>query len=335
MNEVETPTELERLKALSSILGNDRLLVQAAGGNTSLKADGVMWIKASGTWLKEADKTDIFVPLDLHALMAAIQRDDPKCESCLDFVLHELNHLGLRPSIETSVHGLMSQRVVLHVHCVNTIAWAISKDPRKQLANLLQAYRWVFVPYARPGLQLSRAIRSSIEPDSNVLILQNHGLVVAADTVAEAQSLLLNVVSALEREVRPAAPPDFARLVAMAKGTDYHLPEDENCHAFATHEGSFGPATTQVFYPDHVVFLGRNIPADFATATPALAFRGIGTLVHKNAKPAVMPMLSCLSDVFRRLNTASALKPLATHEIDQLLNWDAEKYRQTLVQAQP
>ena len=43
--------ELDRLRKLSARVGSDPLLVQAAGGNTSLKDKGVMWIKASGTWL--------------------------------------------------------------------------------------------------------------------------------------------------------------------------------------------------------------------------------------------------------------------------------------------
>ena len=41
--------ELDQLRALSARVGADPLLVQAAGGNTSLKDQGVMWIKASGT----------------------------------------------------------------------------------------------------------------------------------------------------------------------------------------------------------------------------------------------------------------------------------------------
>jgi hypothetical protein len=42
--------------------------------------------------------------------------------------------------------------------------------------------------------------------------------------------------------------------------------------------------------------------------------------------------LRCLGDVFQRTSVDSKLKALSTEEIDQLLNWDAEKYRQTLKQ---
>ena len=127
---MKAAAELGELRALSARLGADPLLVQAAGGNTSIKQDGVMWIKASGTWLMDAVSKDIFVPLDMAALSEALANNSPDCESCLPFVRQDLNSLGLRPSIETSVHGRMSQRVVLHVHCVNTIAWAIRQGGR-------------------------------------------------------------------------------------------------------------------------------------------------------------------------------------------------------------
>ena len=52
-------TLLDNLRTLSARVGADPLLVQAAGGNTSLKDGGTMWIKASGTWLKDAAARDI------------------------------------------------------------------------------------------------------------------------------------------------------------------------------------------------------------------------------------------------------------------------------------
>src|SRR5204862_13980 len=134
--------EMTALRALSAKVGADPLLVQAAGGNTSLKRDGIMWIKASGTWLAEAEARDIFVPLDLAKLIEAFARNDPACETCVDFVRGDLNQSGLRPSIETTVHALMPQAAVVHVHCVNTIAWAIRADAELRIAEKLKGFNW-------------------------------------------------------------------------------------------------------------------------------------------------------------------------------------------------
>jgi rhamnose utilization protein RhaD (predicted bifunctional aldolase and dehydrogenase) len=322
--------ELYTLREVSAHIGRDPLLVQAAGGNTSLKQDDLMWIKASGTWLKDAIDKAIFVPLDLHSLGQALASDDPRCESCTDFVRHDLNQLGLRPSIETSVHGLMQQAVVLHVHCVNSIAWAIRRDAESVLQSRLLGFNWAFIPYSRPGLHLSRAIRERLKPNTDVLILGNHGLVVAADTVEAAKSRLDEVVKALRILPRTVSQPDFVALENIAVASDYRLPIDVACHGAALDAVALSHGCKSVYYPDHVVFLGTEIAQSLEHASPVVAIPGKGVLIHKNAKPAVEPMLRCVADVFGRVTDPTTLLPLSPTEIAALLDWDAEKYRQSI-----
>ncbi|MDP1702393.1 MAG: class II aldolase/adducin family protein [Aestuariivirga sp.] len=323
-------TEFPALKNLSARVGSDPLLVQAAGGNTSLKQNGVMWIKASGTWLRDAASRDIFVPVRHEALLAALARNDPACEACTDFVLADLNATGLRPSIETTVHALMPQRVVVHVHCVNTIAWAIRCDAEQRLAEKLRDFDWAFIPYARPGLPLAKAIAARLRPSTDVLVLGNHGLVVAAETVAEAQALLDRVVSVLVRPVRALVPPDLAALFLLCKGTDYAPAGNNETHALATDGLALDRGKDAVFYPDHVVFLGAGVATEIGSGAPLVAVPGKGVLIRENAKPAVEPMGRCLADVMRRIAADDHLIALDTEAIDRLVNWDAEKYRQGL-----
>jgi rhamnose utilization protein RhaD (predicted bifunctional aldolase and dehydrogenase) len=322
--------DLEALRRLSAKAGQDPLLVQAAGGNTSLKDDGVMWIKASGTWLSEALTRDIFVPVDHPALMAALARNDPACESCVAFLRGDLNASGLRPSIETTVHALMPQRVVVHVHCVNTIAWAIRADAEQRIAERLQGFRWAFIPYARPGLDLAGAIGERLRPGIDVLVLGNHGLVVAASSVADAEALLDRVVAALRRPLRAAATFDEAALAAICQGTDYLPARDLETHALATDALALARGRDKVFYPDHVVFLGVGVATDMAGGAPLVALPGKGVVARRDAAPAAEPMGRCLADVMRRVGPDDPLVALSPAEIDRLLNWDAEKYRQTL-----
>ena len=53
--------DLKKFKEVSFKLGSDKNLVQAAGGNTSMKINNSMFIKASGTWLQDSLEKDIFV----------------------------------------------------------------------------------------------------------------------------------------------------------------------------------------------------------------------------------------------------------------------------------
>lgn len=322
--------ELEKLRRLSARVGSDPLLVQAAGGNTSLKENGVMWIKASGTWLKDAEARDLFVPLDHAAIMAALAKNDPACESCTAFVRTDLNSTGLRPSIETTVHALMPQRVVVHVHCVNTIAWAIRADGEQRLAEKLSGFNWAFIPYARPGLMLAEAISARLRPGVDVMVLGNHGLVVAAESVEEADALLGRVVAALTRPARPAASVDMAALEELAAGTAYHPATMLETHALATDPLALKRGKSSVFYPDHVVFLGVGVATSFDGDPPLVAIPGVGVLIRNDAKPAIEPMGRCLADVMRRVEESDPLVALTEEDVDRLVNWDAEKYRQTL-----
>ena len=322
--------ELSELRTLSAAVGSDPLLVQAAGGNTSIKSDGIMWIKASGTWLKDAGSRDIFVPVDHGALITALASNDPACETCTDFVPGDLNANGLRPSIETTVHALMPQPVVVHVHCVNTIAWAIQSRGEAMLADVLKGFNWAFIPYARPGLPLAGAISQRLRTGVDVLVLGNHGLVVAADTVAAAGELLQKVVAAVRRKVRGSVAPDHAALHKASAGTRYRLAQSDATHALATDALALKRGARAVFYPDHVVFLGVGVATTFAGTPPLVALPGAGVLIHEDAKPSIKPMGRCLADVMRRIAEDDMLAELSADDIGRLVNWDAERYRQTL-----
>jgi rhamnose utilization protein RhaD (predicted bifunctional aldolase and dehydrogenase) len=325
--------ELDHLRSVSARIGADPLLVQAAGGNTSLKDDGVMWVKASGTWLQDAQAKDIFVPVDFQALRKALAVDDTACETSVEFVRTDLNDGGLRPSIETTVHALIPQRVVLHVHCVNTIAWAIRADAEQRLAELLRDWNWVFIPYVRPGLPLARSISARLKPGVDVLVLGNHGLVVAAETVEEAAAKLEAVSKVLQRPARTTAAADADALSKLAAGSEYRPALMPETHALAMDAHALVWGGDAVLYPDHAVFLGVGVAIRLASAAPLVAVRGKGVLVRRDAKPAVEPMGRCLADVLRRVTPGETLKQLNHTEIGELINWDAEKYRQNLGKA--
>ncbi len=215
-------------RALSAALGQDPLQVQGPGGNTSVKEGGVMYIKASGTELAEAERKDIFV---------AVNRDKARAEaleqagdgSCKDTVLDKTH--GLRPSIETTFHAAFDHRIVVHTHSVATIAHAISPEGRKLAARKLDGLPFAMVPYAKPGLPLTRKILARITPDTRIVILQNHGLICAGDTVDEVRELVAEVETRLRLPAREvsAPPPPGPRAPAITPITWFFLAPDCRC----------------------------------------------------------------------------------------------------------
>ena len=52
--------EFASLRDLSARMGSDPMLVQASNGNTSIKFDGILWIKASGNgWLMQSKSVEV------------------------------------------------------------------------------------------------------------------------------------------------------------------------------------------------------------------------------------------------------------------------------------
>jgi rhamnose utilization protein RhaD (predicted bifunctional aldolase and dehydrogenase) len=331
-------TNLSELNHISKKIGQNITLVQGAGGNTSFKNDGVLWVKASGKWLAQAEQENIFVAVDLEKVCDDIKHDvaDPVSR-------HVLSDNGLRPSIETTLHALLPQRVVLHVHSINAIAWAVNKKGESLLEKLLTGLKWAWVPYCKPGINLTHAVKAKLTDKPDILILGNHGLVVGADTFAEAEKRLAEVEKRLQRLARNVIAPDDEYLKKIQQNTGWHLPLNPEVHSLATDPLSFQLAMAGAMYPDHVVFLKAQpfylIETDLAAATQAInssealyvLIKDKGVLVNPKIATAAQQMLLCQALILLRVQANDDVQYLNDNDVDALLNWEAEKYRQQMV----
>lgn len=311
------PSDFAEFRALSAALGVDPLLAQGAGGNSSIKHDGVMWIKASGAWLKDAVSKNIFVPVD-QKTMAPI----PEAGSA-------------RPSIETPLHAALPQRIVVHIHAVAVLALAVRRDAEKQCAEILSGLPFAFVPYAQPGEILTQALRAKAQSAPDIIILGNHGLIIAGETGAQVKMNLADVIARLETNPRTSPPPDIKFLEKMC-GENWRLPRNVDVHSLAADTTSHSYAIGGTLYPDHVVFLGRGcraVAADkLATVDPAkhpiILVEHKGVLLAADLSQAGEAMAEALAAILARVPPGVALNYLSAADEDELLNWDAEKYRQ-------
>ncbi len=312
--------EFDAFRRLSARLGGNPLRVQGPGGNTSIKYDNTMWIKASGTELADAQRKDIFVAVNRRAAKAEI--DGAGDGSCKDTVIDPSN--VLRPSIETTFHAALDWRVVAHTHSVATLVHAISPEGRAAAAEKLADLPTVLVPYAKPGLPLTREILARVTPETQVIILENHGLICASDSVADTEELI-------EEVERRLTLPDLAPVLAPPKqaAPDGFTWAEESWLAQVPR--AYQLATAGTYYPDHVVFLGPALPVtDYDQKRPALIIEDWGVAIRKDATPSQRAMLRCLSDVLGRLPMGWQAVPIGPEAEATLLNWDAEKYRQAL-----
>lgn len=334
---------------LSREIGSDVLKTQGAGGNTSFKRDGMMWVKASGTWLAHAGERDIMVPVTVAPLVAALRAGDPSAEKATDFIVSALNASGLRPSIETSFHAALPQAVVAHYHCVNAIALSVLENREAVIAGhmaRLPDLTWAAIPYRRPGTPLAYEIDRVADNRPDVLILYNHGIIVTGETVEEVRERIARVTAALSIEERAAAQADLVALQALADGSDFHVAEDAGSHKTALSQANVAVATRGSLYPDHVIFLGTEIGvlADGETVNAYREARrsrdlplpkillapGRGVLLANELTAGGRVMARCLAEVVSRIPEGASVAYLSPDQEHELTHWEAEQYRQAL-----
>lgn len=338
----QQPTLRDELCALSERLGKNPDLVQGAGGNVSWKDGDVLYVKASGTWLARAREQEIFVSLSLPAAVALARANDCSMDAAA------LGDRILRPSIETALHALLPQRIVLHLHPVDVIAQTAQRDYRDRLPRLLGDLSWAWIEYAKPGAKLAEAIQAVLHREKqapSVWILANHGLVIAAESVAQTVELLGDVLNRLRLPRRQSIRPPDREALQRWHACGYELARDEAVHALALDPICQAVGRTNwVLYPDHAVFLGAactflraedEVPMPLASGPrpPVLVIQDCGVLIDRQASAACRAMLSCYVEVLLRLRSADGVVGLSESDVAELLNWEAEAFRQRMNQA--
>lgn len=203
---------------LSQRFGRDPEYSRGGGGNSSFKADGVVYIKPSGVALATLEAEDL-VPLEMAPLLDLLHgragadaemrlegAPDPVMRAAAGARLAEA--LGRRPSVELLFHSLLPERYVLHTHPIVPNAVTCNVDGEAILERLFgQDALWV--PYVDPGLPLARHIqqlRTAYEarhgrPAPRITFMADHGIIVSADTTAEVAELCERVTSTVRTEL--------------------------------------------------------------------------------------------------------------------------------------
>ena len=322
-------------------IGADPMLVQGAGGNVSWKDGETLWVKASGTWLADAARKEIFVPVDLNHLRRVIAAGD------FNVSPRVFGGSNLRPSIETLLHALMPHRVVVHLHAVEVLARLVRCNSEAEISSLVgESLRWLSVGYFKPGADLAKAINESMKqaPDVDVVFLKNHGVVVGGAGVEEVDAILKRLTAMFNTPPRTGIGNNMniSRLDEMGK-LGYRQTSNQEVNQLVRDQRLFERLKADwVLYPDHVVFLGPKafyfdcidaFIASFLHAEylPELVFvRDVGVFENENFNEAQKAQIRCYGDVLSRQADDEKLNPLTDEHIAQLLNWDAEKYRMSI-----
>jgi rhamnose utilization protein RhaD (predicted bifunctional aldolase and dehydrogenase) len=356
--------KMSELEKLSRYAGERFDLIQASGGNTSVKYDNgrKMAIKSSGVTLSEVTANTGYCIVKNKSIITGIATvSDQKTlkpkerEKIATTILTQaIIGGGGRPSIETFLHSLLPN-YVLHTHPVLVNAITCQKSWKKIVTVLFpQALQ---VSYRTPGIELaivlSEALDSYYSSEGklpNIIFLQNHGLIISGDNVQE-------VIKTNEMVIQK-----------IAKYFRVDTQEYEHCNAlsellssvFSEHLVTYTSRDVRLhqalkknvsllrkkpFCPDTYVFCGREVVRlrSLQSAVPikkyfqkyqeipkVIEYAGQLFFVAPNIKKAkeiaevFMFHILALSFVKGKINV------LSKKEMDYLGGWDAEKYRQAL-----
>ena len=334
---IAQPADLQPLLELTQWVGSDPLLTQASTGNSSAKLDGILWIKKSGRWMADALRDDIFAPLDLAGVAECLRQGVNPAERYPNV------------SLETAMHAVLPHRVVLHLHCVNTIAWAVRKDAPIQLQRRLEGLRWQWIPYRASGLPLSREIQRALFacPDKDLFVLGNHGLVIGGEDAETVKGLLTEVTRRVAIVPRRAPPADYAALMEISRDSLWDLPDDDEVHALGTDLISQAIIAEGLLYPCQAIFSGSLTPHLFHAISyhdlvghwqkryfnqPFLIIGGRGVVVNRSITPAELAMISGLAQVVQRVSASAPLRHLTEDEVGAISGEAAYHYRERVNQ---
>jgi rhamnose utilization protein RhaD (predicted bifunctional aldolase and dehydrogenase)/NAD(P)-dependent dehydrogenase (short-subunit alcohol dehydrogenase family) len=208
--------ELVELFSISRYYGGNKDYVIAGGGNTSFKDDETIWIKASGFALADLDENGI-VALSrekLHVISTSSYEEDPvKREEQVkeDLYASILDKDKKRPSVETSLHELIQYKYVVHLH-PNLINGVLCSRNARNIVNKLFGDEVLFVPYTDPGFTLFRkmenevrSFREKFSHDPKIILLENHGSFVSADSTDEITGIYDYIINEIKKEITPVS----------------------------------------------------------------------------------------------------------------------------------
>ncbi|RPJ55069.1 MAG: SDR family oxidoreductase [Acidobacteria bacterium] len=378
---------LRQLIEVSRAVGARPEYVQGGGGNTSVKSpDGrTMAVKASGTLLGEMSEEAGWVELDTAGLLSIFDQthlaklgvDEREARVLQYQAAAVVGGPSRRPSVESTLHALLN-KVVIHTHpvAINALTCGAGEPAMNEVAAA-DKLPPLWVPYTNPGYTLAAAVKDSVEEYKKdhgalpqVLLLENHGIFVSAQTVEEAlathdgwyqrcedyfgetPSELKTIPEANASDVREVMAwirrttddkgrgPGFARLSR----------DRELAHAAADPEVATVLAAGALT-PDQIVYTGaRTIYAenisrvaqllrealDEPSPPRALLVQGLGVFLISD-DPGKLGVIECVASsaakTIRLANSRNRAHNLSLAAADFIINWEVEHYRARLLES--
>lgn len=327
--------------------------VKGGGGNTSVKNDNTLWVKPSGTTLGGLT-TQTFVAMNRAKINELYAVETPHVAAAREELVKNMmadsveNDAG-RPSVEAPLHNVFDAKFVVHTHPALVNGLTCAKGGKDACARLFPEALWV--EYIDPGYTLCMEVRERIGQykavhgkEPALLVLQNHGIFISADTPDAIRALYAAFMDAVKAEYALADVSQSLEITpavsdASVEGTIKTVFGDDA--AFIASSGMFGVAPGPIT-PDHLVYSKAFPFVDALTEEAAAAYQ-----TERGYAPKVIVTEACVYGIGNSQKNADLALELAqdgalvmqlaeafgginymTDEQREFIeNWEVESYR--------
>ena len=325
---------LIELKNISKYCGERFDLVQAGGGNVSVKNDELMFIKASGYNLTNVDDKNGYTVINNKILFEDIKNN------CIKDVV-KYNLIGSkRGSIETYMHSIL-KKYTIHIHPIQINKILISKNSKEIINQIYPS--GLIIDYFTPGIKVCNEIQK-LYNNQNVIFLLNHGIIITCDFIDEIYILLEELINKFENYQNI----DFDRYRLTNKISSVinskcklsnitYLCEDEIINKYFLNKKEI--FQMKISFPDALIYCGAKILFNMDNLDSYMKSLGESPkiivendLIYINSHN--LQKCKEIEDVFKSnimiLDSDFDKCFLSFEEICFLNNWDAEKYRKNI-----
>jgi ribulose-5-phosphate 4-epimerase/fuculose-1-phosphate aldolase len=229
---------MKTFKHYSKKIGENRMLTQGPGGNTSTKKKESIFIKKSGSFLKNSQSSEIFQEVNLSKIRDFYQNEksDKKFLKML--------------SIETPIHIMLTDNHIFHYHSIlSIIISAIFEE--NILTELLKRNNIHPISYERPGYNLAVAIKEKESgADINSYFLKNHGMIVSGNNLKKIYEKIMHLEHIFQQLI------DFEEFNNLSSQIEFFTNEKGSLTVKNLRPHlNFEKFNDKYFFPDHAVFV--------------------------------------------------------------------------------
>ena len=372
-------TGVKQLIEVSQYYGQKKEYVIAGGGNTSFKDEKQLWIKASGVNLGDITEKG-FCVLDRKKLAEIPNQkfstdSDKREEEVKNALLNSRidPDSGLRPSVETSLHNLFESSFVVHTHSTLVNGLMCSNKVAEKTLEIF-GEEVLYIPYTDPGYILFIAVEKEIKKykekyhaDPKVVLLQNHGIFVAANSIEEIKTIYANVkatlINAFDEFPEEKELPVSEKIIKVLPAVRMLLSDEKLkvatafnsswVSSFISDKNSFEKGIEKPFNPDQMVycmseylFIENSASAetiideaklkisDFKNRKGAVPkvifFQNEGVIVAEDSPVSVSYLKDIVNDfcqISKLAENFGGPHPLSPEQAAFIENWEVENYR--------